>query len=105
MSDNNAGTFFGSLLSYVNTLVPLVQLNTSNATLAKDFIEEAQNEGWLSASRYYWDLSQVQSYYDSISNIGNYTPTVVDANTSGNPDKYYQEARKASLTYIQACIE
>ncbi|WP_285896364.1 hypothetical protein [Coxiella-like endosymbiont of Rhipicephalus sanguineus] len=41
MSDDNAETFWEVYVSYVNTLVPLVQLNTRNATLAKDFIEEA----------------------------------------------------------------
>lgn len=105
VSKDNVETFFGGLLNYVNTLVPLVQLNTSNATSAKDFIEEAQTEGWLSAGRYYWDLSQVQSHYNNISNVSNYIPTVVDANTSGYPDKYYQEARKASLAYIQPVLE
>lgn len=101
VASDNEETFFSALTNYVNIVIPLVQLNTGGAKTAKQFINEAENEGWLSAGRYYWDLAQIQSQYDSISNISSYAPTDPAAPTlSGNPLKDANNARTESLGYI-----
>ncbi|ABS78182.2 type IV secretion protein DotA [Coxiella burnetii] len=102
----NETSFFGALLNYVNTIVPLVQFNSGkSADEAKRFIDEAQNEGWLSAGRYYWDLSQIQSHYDNVSNVDSYYPRTVDPTVNGNPEDDYQAALKQSLGYIYGAID
>ncbi len=85
-ASDNEETFFNGLVNYVNLIVPLVQSNVGGAESTKQFINEAENEGWLSAGRYYWDMAQIQSQYDSISDITNYSPANAVAPTlSGQP--------------------
>src|SRR3990167_1595766 len=74
VQSTNTEMFFGALINYANSILPVVQMNTNNTTNAKQFIQEAEIEGWLSAGRYYWDLSQVQSHYQAVSNVQNYAP-------------------------------
>ncbi len=93
--------FFNGLVNYVNLVDPLVQLNTSGAGTTTNFINEAENEGWLSAGRYYWDLAQVQSQYDQISNVGNYAPASPAGPTlSGQPLSDASNALSEAQTYI-----
>lgn len=102
---DNPQTFFTALVNYVNVIVPLVQLNSGNAENAKQFINEAENEGWLSAGRYYWDLSQVQAHYGSISNIENYIPNDPIGPSVSPQSQPFQDATNAlqeSYLYMPA---
>ena len=67
--------FFGSIISYVNGVFPIAQhANKGMASMATGFIKHAKKAGWMSAGRYYWDLAQIQSHYENVSNIANYVP-------------------------------
>lgn len=101
VKDQNTEVFFGSLVNYVNSILPVVQMNKKNSEKAKDFIKEAEKEGWLSAGRYYWDLSQVQSHYKSVSDVANYAPPTPKMPTlAGAPLKDAKNAVSDSYTYI-----
>lgn len=107
VASDNEQFFFSSLVNYVNIVVPLVQMNTDNATSAKDFIQEAQTEGWLSAGRYYWDLAQVSTAYDNISTVNTYAPGVTPPNPSIKGNAPYSDANsaaQAAFGYISPVI-
>lgn len=101
VASDNEQTFFSSLANYLNIITPLVEFKTTSAQTAKQFITQAETEGWMSAGRYYWDLSQVQTNYDNISGISNYIPVNATAPTlSGNPLSDANNALSDSLGYI-----
>ena len=101
VQSTNTEMFFGALINYANSILPVVQMNTNNTTNAKQFIQEAEIEGWLSAGRYYWDLSQVQSHYQAVSNVQNYAPPQPNVPTlSGQPKTDADNALSASYQYI-----
>lgn len=102
---NNQETFFGAVANYVNIILPLVQMNMGGAETAKQFIGEAKNEGWLSAGRYYWDLSQVQSHYNQVANVDNYAPVnAAGPSLSGQPSKDASNALNESYGYIPSVL-
>lgn len=77
VADDNTESFFGTLVNYTNSVMPIAQaVESSAAKNAKDFISTAESEGWMMAGRYYWDLSQIQTHYAQVSNLSSYQPTV-----------------------------
>lgn len=63
-SDNvaaeNEQDLFSSVLDYNNLIVPYDQyIQDQNQTQYSKFYQNAETEGWLSAGRYYWDLTRL----------------------------------------------
>ena len=81
-SENVEG-FFGALMNYVNAILPLAHMNQANAMTQNKFITQAENEGWMMAGRYYWDLSRVQAHYDSVSSLSSYVPADISVPDPG----------------------
>ncbi len=102
VASGNEEMFFGALLNYANNIVPLIQSNSRSADGQKSFINEAQNEGWVSAGRYYWDLSQVESHYQQVTSMSSYVPAVniPTVSNSTTPAKNYTTALTAANGYV-----
>ncbi len=83
---NNSNIYFGSLVNYLNAILPVAQNNTHNAaTSALNFVSDAKSSGWMIAGRYYWDLGRVQSAYNQVTNLQNYVPTEIGVPTVSDP--------------------
>ena len=66
---------FNALVNYVNAVYPVAQAaHQGAAKMAMNWFDKAEKTGWMTAGRYYWDLSQVQAYEGQVSDIGNYAP-------------------------------
>lgn len=97
----NEEHFFGGMVNYVNLIVPMEQMAAGGGSSAKNFISDAQRDGWMTAGRYYWDLAQVQMRYDNISNLKNYVPsTFTSITASGAPATDASTALTDSNAYI-----
>ncbi len=82
---DNSQAFFNSLVNYVNAVMPIAQKQSEGSAMrAKRFIPDAMKEGWMMAGRYYWDLSQIQAHYASVSNIQTYVPSVEGTSNQAN---------------------
>lgn len=87
----NANYFFNAMVNYVNAVMPIASKQQNGAGHTDNFIKQAEKEGWLSAGRYYWDLSRTTAEYENISNVNNYVPSALsmpmaDGSLPGNAD-------------------
>ncbi len=98
----NANAFFNTLVNYVNAVMPIAQSQSEGAAkVAKDFIPAAMKEGWMMAGRYYWDLSQIQAYYGTVSNIAKYIPqNIKDSSDAQKANTEVDKTVKAAKTQI-----
>lgn len=80
LSDNNKAigeAFFSAYVDYFNAVMPIAQhAQNQVATRAEAFIPQAEQEGWMMAGRYYWDLSRIQASYSAIANLTQFPPSV-----------------------------
>ncbi len=56
-NDHAAEALFSALANYANIAQPAAGSHSDRG--ARDFIDGAKKEGWISAGRYYWDMSKL----------------------------------------------
>lgn len=91
LASDMAQAGFAGLLGYVNAIGPLVQFNTSNTAQGlTDFFNSVNNQGWVMAGRYSWDLAHLQDQYSSSVDFANYLPPATPPSapffTQSNPN-------------------
>jgi len=110
---SNSETFFSVYLDYINSVMPIAQNQAQGASKwSKDFIERAMTDGWMTAGRYYWDLSQIEARYGHVGNLAKYVPEVGKgskfgdlttavglAKTAANENGGYIAGASTKLTY------
>ncbi len=70
---DNSEDFFTGIADYLSAIYPMAQNAKQGAAyLAKRFIGNAESAGWMTAGRYYWDLSQIQNHYLRVTNLTKY---------------------------------
>lgn len=83
-----------NILSYANSMLPFTTTIPNSSKLQKS-LGKAGIDGWITAGRYYWDLSVLQSRYKANSSLSTYFPAAkssvsraaskfVSPNLSGN---------------------
>ncbi|MCH9643281.1 MAG: DotA/TraY family protein [Gammaproteobacteria bacterium] len=103
ISSDMSEEIFSSTLNYVNLILPVAQSQASGAKmLAKDFIPLAQKSGWITAGRYYWDISRIQAHYATVSNIDTYIPKVNGPSTNPIPDGSMKDYVGGALNKVNA---
>lgn len=82
-TDTDSEVMFNNMLAYVNSILPLVNYQTSQTTGGKAgagsltaFIETTREQGWIMAGRYTWDLAHMKDQVMSAKQIGNYLPQI-----------------------------
>lgn len=74
---DNIQSFFGAIVDYLNAVTPIANFTENQALSAQlGFVNQAETEGWMSAGRYEWDLSQVAENAQSATDLLKYLPTV-----------------------------
>lgn len=103
---NNQQIFFTALVDYLNAIYPIAQYAADQGQAkAADFIGQAEKDGWITAGRYYWDLTQVEAHVSTVSNLSSYAPSVTTPSSdflknSKLEDLYNNAATAAAGTYI-----
>ena len=74
---------------------------------ATGFIANAEKEGWMMAGRYYWDLSAIESFNQSVGQLGSYLPgTVQEGGFSHISDPNLKaNAETASGNYASSALD
>ncbi len=102
VAESNEQVYLLALASYANAIMPVVQEHQQDSgNKYKDFIKEAKKEGWISAGRYYWDISQIGWRYQQGGNLATYTANLTSpGNISINPIKNaYDGAMSDGVNY------
>lgn len=102
MNSEIQNAFYGALLDYVNAIEPLASYAANKANnSAKDFIVNAEKQGWAAAGRYYWDLSAIQASQNAAQNVGTY----VTASPSGPaPASNFENTNKTVYDAIHSYV-
>ena len=65
---------FNAAINFANNIGPLMNSQSQDSqSEAYSFIQQAQDWGWFSAGRFYWDLTHVESTTQSAGVLNNYT--------------------------------
>lgn len=74
LDDDLSPVLFNSMMNYYPSIKSYADMQLSSMTEDnKNFIANAETEGWLMAGRYYWNVMQFVSNTDETSNLSNYT--------------------------------
>jgi len=78
VNDGLSPYMFNALVSYYPTIqiYAKMQIDKSQAS-NKNFIQAAEQEGWIMAGRYYWDIMQITAVNDSLQDPSSYVSTSV----------------------------
>lgn len=99
-TDTDSEVMFNNLLAYANSILPLVNYQTAQATGGQAgagslnaFLDTTRAQGWIMAGRYSWDLSHMKDQVASAQNISNYKP-----DTTGMPGDKLQTLKASVLS-------
>lgn len=76
LHDDIVQDFASSTVAYANAMVVSARNAASGSkTEYTSFIKTARTQGWLTAGRYYWDLSQIGWNYSQTQDLSRYIPS------------------------------